>query len=141
MLTLFQEHLPDFEKIPPHYLHHDDWWREKKEPRSIKGVALRGEMNVIRLAVYPLAQSTSNDLDLCGQPHDHVNRRSDTGADLSMSLYFETREMFQYMDTSFGDSLIPPEFGDLSRYYAELGNVEIVQNSLDAGADRRQMES
>ncbi|KAF5869752.1 uncharacterized protein Bfra_010952 [Botrytis fragariae] len=88
------EHLPGFEKIPPRYLHHDDRGRAKTEPGSIKETTLRGDMNMVRFAVYSLARSISIDLDFCGQPYGHVLRRSDTGADLSISLYFETWETF-----------------------------------------------
>jgi len=138
MLGLFQEHLPEFEEIPPRYDHDDKAWRGKIGPGSIKGSALRGDMSMIHLAVYPPSRSTPDNTDFSGQRFGHVDPNSKPGSDLQAALYCaKTWEAFQYIDAFFKESIIRSGLDTtlLLARYAELGNVEIVQQLLDAGAD------
>ncbi|KAH6662577.1 ankyrin repeat-containing domain protein [Halenospora varia] len=137
MLRLFQEHLPNFEEIPPRYYFDQKAWRGKTGPDSIKGAALRGDMNMVRLAVYPPSRSTPDNTDFSGQPFGHVDPKSIPCSDLRDALFFaKTWEVFQYIDSFFKESIISSErVSLLLARYAELGDVEIVQQLLDAGAD------
>lgn len=137
MLKLFQEHLPEFEDIPPR--HEDDkfdHWRGKTGPGSIKGAALRGDMDMIRLAIYPPSRSDPTSTDFSGQPHGHL----DTEARPNINLWAcvcesKTWEMFQYLDAFFKESHLVAAPAQVLRRYTELGNLEIVKQLLDAGVD------
>ena len=137
MVQLFQEHLPEFEELAPRYPL-DDNWRGKTGPGSIKGAVLHGDMDMIRLAVYPPSRSTSDSTNFSGQPFGLVDPKTLQGSDLQAALYcVKTWEAFQYIDAFFKESIL---LSDVARTlllarYAELGNVEIVQHLLDAGAD------
>lgn len=136
MLRLFQEHLPEFEEITPRYDFNDRTWRGKTGPGSIKGAVLRGDMNMIRLAVYPPSRSTPDDTNFSGQPFGQVDPGSKRGSDLQAALYFaKTWEAFQYIDAFFKESILLSDTSLLLARNAELGNVEMVQQLLDAGAD------
>ncbi|KAH8680034.1 ankyrin repeat-containing domain protein [Tricladium varicosporioides] len=137
MLRLFQEHLPDFEEIPPRDFADEKNWRGKTGPDSVKGAVLSGDMDMVRLAVYPPSRSTSNNTDFSGQPFGHVDPRSLPGYDLQLTLFCaKTWEVLQYIDSFFEESMLSSDLATLLlARYAELGNVEIVQQLLDAGVD------
>jgi ankyrin repeat protein len=136
MLRLFQEHLPEFEEIPsPDGL---DWgiWRGKVGPGSIKGASLSGDLNMIRLAVYPESRSNPDNTDFSGQPFGNVDISSKTGSDLYNCLYnTKNWEIFQYIDAFFKESILQSDPPYLLARYAELGNLEILRKLLDAGLD------
>ena len=139
MLTLFQEHLPDFEEIPPRYEKERTPWRAKVGPGSIKGAALRGDMNMLRLAIYPPSRSNTNTTDFYGQPFGQIDYKPETGdikpsSDLYDALYYvKTVEVFQYIDSFFQESILLSRSADLLVRYADLGNVEMVRHILDTG--------
>ncbi|PQE28625.1 multiple ankyrin repeats single kh domain protein [Rutstroemia sp. NJR-2017a BBW] len=136
MLRLFQEHLPEFEEIPsPDGF---DWglWRGKVGPGSIKGASLSGDLNIIRLAVYPESRSTPDNTDFSDQPFGKVDIDSQTGSDLYSCLYqAKNWEIFQYIDAFFKESIFQPDHPYLLARYAQLGNLEILRKLLDAGSD------
>ncbi|KAI9642834.1 hypothetical protein NHQ30_008567 [Ciborinia camelliae] len=136
MLKLFQEHLPEFEDIPPRH-GDNNHWRGKTGPGSIKGASISGDMNMVRLAVYPPSRSNTNSTDFFGQRWGVVNTKSGPSSDLASCLYFaKTWEVFQYIDDFLiKGSFWPSESSHLLRHYAGLGNLEIIQKLLDAGAD------
>lgn len=136
MLRLFQEHLPEFEEIkPPRW---GQTWRGKTGPGSIKGAVLHGDMDLIRLAIYPPSRSIPHNTDFCGQPFGHVNPESEPGYSLRGALYnVKSWETFKYLDSFFEASILTSETSAslLLARYSELGNVEIVRQLLEAGAD------
>jgi ankyrin repeat protein len=136
ILRLFQEHLPEFEEIPPRWQFDDKSWRGKHGPGSVKGAALRGDMDMVRLAVYPPSRSTPDNTDFASQPFGHVDPESKPGSDLHAALYCaKTLEAFKYIDAFFKQSILLSDTSLILAHYAELGNVEIVRYLLDAGAD------
>jgi len=136
MLILFQEHLPEFEEIPPRYEGDPKPWRSKIGPGSIKGAAYRGDMNMLRLAIYPPSRSNANTNDICGQKFGQVDPKSHLGSHLQYALYsVKTVEVFQYIDSFFQDSVLLSNSVFLLARYAELGNIEMVRYLLDTGID------
>ncbi|TVY36113.1 hypothetical protein LCER1_G009431, partial [Lachnellula cervina] len=55
MLEIFQDHVPEMDGLGhiPIELVFDDGWRGKTGPASINGAVLRGDIAMVRLAVYP----------------------------------------------------------------------------------------
>ena len=136
MLALFQEHLPEFEEIPPRYKNDYTPWLGKTGPGSIKGAALSGDINMLRLAIYPLSRLKADSADFCGQNFGQVSPRSMLGSDLRAALYYvKTAEAFQYIESFFKDSSLLTDSSRLLAHYTELGNEEMVRYLLGAGAD------
>lgn len=138
MLKLFQEHLLEFEEIPPRFQMDDRTWRGKTGPGAIKGAALSGDMQMLQLAIYPPSRATPDNTDFAGQPWGKVDSNSKPGADLRAALYFsKTWEVFQYIDSFFEKSILIDGNHKflLLEQYSELGNVEMVQQLLNAGVD------
>ncbi|KAI2781573.1 ankyrin [Daldinia loculata] len=130
MLRFLQEYLPDSENIP----FDADSWRGKTGPGSIKGASIGGDMNILRLAIYPPSRMTPDSKDFAGYLFGQVDPHSKQGRDLrSALLCAKTPETFQYIQTFFQDPGLDNRF--LLLRYAELGNVDIVRYLLDAGAD------
>ncbi|KAI1300906.1 ankyrin repeat-containing domain protein [Xylaria venustula] len=101
---------------------------------SIEGAALRGDMDMLRLAIYPPSRPTSHSSDFNGQKFRNVDHSSDAGHILGKALYVtKSWDVFQYI-SSFFDS--PGSFTDkfLSRH-VEWGNTEMVEHLLEAGWD------
>ncbi|KAH6718814.1 ankyrin repeat-containing domain protein [Leptodontidium sp. MPI-SDFR-AT-0119] len=128
MLRLFQEHLPDFEYVTPHDSRWWLKWRGKTGPGSIKGAVMLGDMNMIRLAIYPPSRSGHDNTDFAGQTFGHVDPLSETGIDLHMSIYcVRTWDAFQYIDTFFAESFLSSEEEcvRLLAHHTELGNMDM----------------
>ncbi|KAI0119387.1 ankyrin [Daldinia grandis] len=120
MLRLLQEYLPDFENIP----FEADSWRGKTGPGSIKGASVRGDMNILRLAIYPPSRATPDNKDFAGYSFGRVDPHSKQGRDLQSTLLCaKTPETFQYIQTFFQDPGLDSRF--LLVRYPELGNVDM----------------
>jgi len=134
MLQMFQENVPELEGLDPGLLSDPDW-RGKVGPASIKGAAARGDIEMVRLAIYPPSRAAPESTDFVDQVFGSVSRRRTPGIDLSRAQS-TTRdvEVYKYLEGFF------PEPSNLSLalvYHARWGNLEMVRYLLDAGADTR----
>ncbi|KAK6951889.1 hypothetical protein Daesc_006414 [Daldinia eschscholtzii] len=130
MLKLFQEYLPDFEDISFEL----NSWRSKTGPGSIKGATMRGDINILRLAIYPPSRAIPDSDGFAGYPYGHVDPFSKQGRDLQSALLCaKNPATFQYIQAFFEDSKLDNQY--LLVRYAELGNVDMVRYLLDQGAD------
>ncbi|KAG4443409.1 hypothetical protein IFR05_001088 [Cadophora sp. M221] len=105
---------------------------------SIRGAVMGGDMDIIRLAIYPPSRSGHDNTEFAGQTFGHFDPLSETGVDLHMSIYcVKTWEAFQYIATFFPDSFLSSESkcARLLAHHTELGNIDMVRHLLDAGAD------
>ncbi|PVH78357.1 ankyrin [Cadophora sp. DSE1049] len=138
ILKLFQEHLPMYEETtPPGTKDFFKRWKAKIGPGAIKGGAMRGDMDMLRLAIYPPSRSHPENTDFCDQKVGHVDEKSRTGRDLRKALYCaKTPEVFHYIESFFGEAAPISEFeySVLLAHYTELGNIDMVRHLLDAGA-------
>ncbi|KAI0967023.1 ankyrin repeat-containing domain protein [Xylaria arbuscula] len=101
---------------------------------SVEGAALRGDMDMLRLAIYPPSRPRPHSSDFNDQKCGNVDHSSDAGHTLRKARYVtKSWDVFQYI-TSFFDSSGPFDYSFLSRH-AEWGNMEMVQHLLDAGWD------
>ncbi|PVI01699.1 ankyrin [Periconia macrospinosa] len=135
MLKIFQESLPEFEELVPRYSYDTRTWRGKTGPGSIRGAALRGDLEILRLAIYPPSRAKLND-EYAGKPVGEVVHETPQGADLKDSLHCcKNSEIFEYLCSFFEKSSLL-EFIDMESLvarYAAMGNVEMVRHLLDAG--------
>ncbi|KAF1976068.1 ankyrin, partial [Bimuria novae-zelandiae CBS 107.79] len=134
ILQMFQENVPELEGLDPARVL-DTAWRGKVGPASIRGAATRGDIEVVRLAIYPPSRAAPESTDFVDQVFGSFDCRSSTGVKLSIAQS-ATRdvEVYKYLEGFFsGPSYLS---SDLTRH-ARLGNLEMVRYLLDAGADIR----
>lgn len=132
MLELFQVHVPEMEDLDP-TLAFNRTWRGKVGPGSIEGAATRGDIDMVRLAVYPPSRAAPDSTDFAGEPFGRVNRDSSTGNTLSLAQG-ATRdvEVYKYLGNFFAK---PAYLSFALEKHAHFGNLDMVRHLLDAGAD------
>jgi hypothetical protein len=136
MLELLQGSLPEYEEFDPS--RHLNGWRGKVDPGSVEGAAARGDLDVVRLAVYPPSRTVTSAEDsthVVGQKPGHIQGHSKVGYCLSRGMQ-STRswDVYQYLGRLFE----PGQGDDINFrlvFHARSGNVDMVRHLLDAGAD------
>jgi ankyrin repeat protein len=126
MLLLFQEHMPEYEALPRPYT-----WRGKAGPHSVKGAALRGDLNMFHLAIHP-PSSTNPKFWIGSTPQENP------GKQLHDAL-LQTRDLAvcQSIKDLFG------LFNDIRTAtsvlvrHARYGNLDMVRRALDDRANIR----
>lgn len=134
MLLVFQENVPELEGLDP-APGFDEAWKGKVGPASIRGAATRGDIEMVRLAIYPPSRAAPESTDFVDQVFGSVDRLSSTGIKLSRAQS-ATRdvEVYKYLEGFFFEpSNLSSDLAD----HARLGNLEMVRYLLDAGADTR----
>jgi hypothetical protein len=110
-------------------------WRGKVGPASISGAAIRGSLNMVRLAVYPASRAAPDSTDFVGEAFGSVHRRSSTGNALSLAQWAARDvEVYKYLESFFSE---PANLSRALAKHIRLGNLEMVRHLLDAGADIR----
>lgn len=134
MLEIFQEHVPEMENFHNAVLFAPNW-RGKVGPDSILGAAIRGDVAMVRLAVYPPSRAAAHSTEFAGDAFGSVNRRSSTGIVLTHAQR-ATRdvEVYTYLDAFFST---PDDLSYALSQQARWGNLAMVRHLLDAGADTR----
>lgn len=129
MVILFQEHLPDIEDEYTGDRFTD--WKANTGLGAIYGAALRGDMDMLRLAIYPPSRATPHTSDFHGQKVGEVDPRSYSGRVLreAQSLT-RSWEVFEYITSLLHPS--HPRSTTFVAVNAERGNTEMVQRLLDA---------
>ena len=139
MLRLFQESLPDFEETTtPGTLKVLVKWKAKIGPGAVKGAAMRGDLDMLRLAIYPPSRASPEDTDFCGQKFGQVDKTTRPGRNLEEALYYaKNSEVFQYIETFFSkeEAAIRNDlYSHLLAHHAALGNLSVVRYLLDSAA-------
>ena len=131
---MFQENVPELEGLDPARVL-DTAWRGKVGPASIRGAATRGDIEMVRLAIYPPSRAAPESTDFVDQVFGSVDRLSSIGIKLSRAQG-ATRdvEVYKYLEGFFSE---PSNLSSDLAKHARLGNLEMVRYLLDAGADTR----
>ncbi|KAI0436894.1 ankyrin repeat-containing domain protein [Xylaria telfairii] len=129
MVILFQEHLPDIEDEYTGDRFTD--WKANTGLGAIYGAALRGDMDILRLAIDPPSRATLHSSDFNGQKIGEVDPQSYAGRVLreAQSLT-RSWEVFEYIT-----SLLRPSHPHSTTFVAmnaERGNIDMVQRLLDS---------
>jgi len=121
MIKLFQEDLPDIEG--------------KALRDSLMGAAIRGDIKIARLAIYPPSRTTPDSKDFAGQQFGKVDRLGSAGNALCFAQWScRDIEVYQYFENFFAK---PDDITLALTKNARLGNVEMVRYLLNRGADTR----
>ncbi|EPE30442.1 Ankyrin repeat-containing protein [Glarea lozoyensis ATCC 20868] len=139
LLKCFQEQLPELEFKEPDIKwagHKWDWgWHGKVAPDSIVGAMIRGDLNILKLSLYPPSRAEPYNTDILGHPCGQIRERSHLGRTLRQNVRDKTRsiEIYDYVDGLFKSRT---ENEDLIRsliVHAEFGNISMVRCLLDRG--------
>jgi len=133
MLEIFQEHVPELENFDP-FLVVNRNWRGKVGPASIRGAAIRGDIEMVRLAVYPPSRAALDSTDFVGKAFGSIDCNSIGNALASAQLDTRNVEVYKYLDSFFSE---PQDVSYALAVHAHLGNLEMVRHLLDSGADTR----
>lgn len=119
ILSIFQNHIKDD-------------WTGKAEPGSIKGAAIRGDMDVVRLA-YPPSRATPSSDKYDKEPFGTMQRLGATKHTLYRAqLCTKMPEVHRHLNNFI---IEPSELDHQLAVHSRLGNLEMVRYLLDAGAD------
>jgi hypothetical protein len=130
MVELFQRHLPEFEEViewPP-------YWHGKTGPSSVFGAAIRGDMDILRLAMYPPSRANSDSTDFAGYRYGTIPRASSVGIALARAQRVTRNlEVFRYIGGFFDKPLSMVGLHDSLVACSREGKLSIVRHLLDMG--------
>ncbi|KAF6809896.1 hypothetical protein CPLU01_15419 [Colletotrichum plurivorum] len=138
MLTLLQEHLPEFEEVKRYLSHGGRFldFRAKTGPGSIEGAAASGSLDMVRLAMFPPSRADPNDFHFDPYQHGRLDTQPRLRACLSRALDTGSSEIYKYI-SSFYDRDARMRH-DLGRWtigkHSRFGHVDVVRYLLDQGA-------
>lgn len=126
MLQLFQENLLDIDPDPM-----EEKWLGKVQPCAIFGAALRGDVSILKLAIYPHSRESQDSTLLESQAHETLDRESHLGRWL-VRAQASTRslECHQYLESFFAKPLDGEEMESQLTKHAMWGNVNMVRYLL-----------
>ncbi|GAW18579.1 hypothetical protein ANO14919_080570 [Xylariales sp. No.14919] len=132
VLMLFQEHLPDYEDRSSG--RRTTRWRGKTNPTSIKGAVLSGDIDMVRLAIFPPSRAEPQRPSFNGQEFGNVDPCSNSGYELFNAIWMSTNwDVFQYLEGGLSPS--PDRRDGYLALHAERGNLGMVEKLLDHGWD------
>ncbi|VUC30214.1 unnamed protein product [Clonostachys rosea] len=157
MLQLFQESLPD-EVSPEEYenIHGftdhptvDCYLKGKADPQAVIGASMSGDVDILRLALYPPSRTDVESTDYFGQSHGDVTTQSEPGqVILAAMAHAGSWQVYSTLASFFPPRVLEPvksqrrfRAGEYLRRFSGFGNTEIVQNMLESGVDANGEES
>ncbi|KAK0647022.1 hypothetical protein B0T16DRAFT_171878 [Cercophora newfieldiana] len=136
MLLLFQEHLPEFEGRDDD-ITGADGYRSKMHASGLVGAAARGDLELVKLALYPPSRANPNSTDVLGQPFGQIDPESVAGSAIISAIEStQNWEVVQYLAAAFAER--PERSYTLANSmwaFVRTGNLEIIQKltTLDGG--------
>ncbi|KAI9648354.1 hypothetical protein NHQ30_002987 [Ciborinia camelliae] len=135
MLEMFQEHLNEAPETETKDVYDRALWNGKVNRQAIFGAAILGDLDMVKLAIYPPSRSSPESLDINGQKYGHVDWTSETGNSLTRAkCHTRNPDVYQYL-RSLVTVMHPRQNDSNLAYHAYHGNLEIVRCALDFGAD------
>ncbi|OIW26324.1 ankyrin [Coniochaeta ligniaria NRRL 30616] len=129
MLERFQQHLPEYEELLGFHE-----WRGKAGPCSVIGAALRGDMDILSLALYPPSRTTIQNKDYAGQVFGEIGTLSPVGRTLRKAQRRTNNpEMFDFIDKFFKESMSVTDLYTELIWYSRAGVISMVRYLLAKG--------
>lgn len=138
ILLLLQEHLPQLEKKPELTTSE---WRSKVGPGSLPGACARGDLEMVRLCLYPPSRAIPEEGEtlILGYKPGSIPRFSYLGGYIiSSMLVSRSAEVYQYLDSLIASPREgPPDYYPLTNLVvmAQAGHLPMVRYQLDNGAN------
>lgn len=138
LLKLFQEHLPDFEvgRLTTNgpYSSHIYPYHCNVDPGAIYGAALRGDLDMLKLALYPPSRSGADSDKILDGRFGEVEIGTLVGKYLVMAINATRNwDLHQYIISAFRNGAEPLFAPSALKSHAELGNIDMVGHLLEAG--------
>ena len=156
LLELMQESLPNFEDPNPTIKWTD--FRSKIGPGSLEGAAIRGDVDMARLALYPPSRTiqpsdanvpgdgagagsgsddtTTNSALVLGVEPGSVAQDSKLGRYITRSMFLaRSPDVYQYLRSFFGRELHSQLNDNILAPRAAAGDIVMVRHLLEMGAD------
>ncbi|GAB1309871.1 Ankyrin repeat-containing domain protein [Madurella fahalii] len=145
MLHVLQEHLPDFEEHNPNSYTY--FWRSKIGPKSLHGAATRGDMDMVRLCLYPPsriipegeAEDKEAETSILGQKPGSIPFDSFLGRYIESAIRrARSAEVYEYLQSLVDETNRDPMVIMKNEHLwtmAEAGDMAMVRYLLSIGAD------
>ncbi|KAK0624039.1 ankyrin repeat-containing domain protein [Immersiella caudata] len=141
ILKLFQEHASDYgpgnmpDRVPASR-QFDPSYRCKVDPGAIYGAALRGDLDMLKLALYPPSRSTPESDEIMGEAFGQISVGSLPAQYLHLAACVaRTWEIFQYISSALGIR-VSNCASEALELHVEFGNIDMVKGLLNAGRTR-----
>ncbi|PQE27072.1 glycolipid 2-alpha-mannosyltransferase protein [Rutstroemia sp. NJR-2017a WRK4] len=132
ILQLFQEYLPEID-YPGIDADNDTWmaWLAGKTGTdAVEQAARSGDINILRLAIYPPSRAKPESTEFMGQQYGSIDVESDIGVRLRRGQGNTSNlEIYKYLEGFFAE---PDKISHTLSEHAHRGNIEIL---LDYGAN------
>lgn len=128
VLDRLQRHMPELQTEGPYE------WYGKIGPCSLDGAAIRGDLDVLKFALYPPSRADPDSTDLLGQPFGGVENDSPIGRELCGALWSTTSpEVFAYLRDIPKDPITLDDLYERLVINSQRGNLDMVRYFLDTG--------
>jgi hypothetical protein len=135
ILQLFQEYLPEID-YPGLDADNDSWnaWLAGRTGTdAVEQAARSGDINILRLAIYPPSRAKPESTEFMGQQYGSVDDDSDIGVRLRRGQSNTSNlEVYKYLEGFFAE---PDKISHTLSEHAHRGNIEMVRYLADLGAD------
>ena len=143
LLQMLQEVLPHLEEPGPAKPY--AYFRSKIGPGSLEGAAIRGDIDMVRLALYPPSRNTqapdanstvSGSELVIGQNPGSIDARSKLASYIRLGMRLtRSPEVYEYLKSFLADDPSPHDINLHLSGKASAGDLVMVQHLLETGAD------
>jgi hypothetical protein len=131
MLEMFQEHLAEVADVPQLQGYYTHLCNGKVNKGAILGAAILGNIDMVKLALYPPSRAAPDSLDISGQKCGQVDQYSATGNAIVRAKWAtRSLDVYKYLQSLY---TLEDELHDVA-IFAGRGNLEVVKYLLDTGA-------
>ena len=140
MLLLFQEHLPDA-VVETSLIKYGRAYRSKVHVSAVFGAAASGDIEMVKLALYPPSRTDSDSTDILGQPYGLVDPESIAGRAIKWAIEGagQNWDVVQYLGGAFAERS-DEDLRSLEGYklakslwaFLKSGNLEIIRKMVES---------
>jgi hypothetical protein len=135
VLQLFQEYLPEVDDPGPDADtdSRNAWLAGRTGTDAVEQAARSGDVNMVRLAIYPPSRATPESTEFMGQQYGSVDQDSEVGFRLRRGQSVTRKvEVYKYLEGFFAE---PDKISHMLSEHARWGNIEMVRYLVDLGAN------
>jgi hypothetical protein len=135
LLEIFQKQLPEFHKTEAAGWKWEWDWYGKVCPDTIVGAAIRGDLAILKLALYPPSSAAPSNADIPSQPCQKIDPSSQIERVLRTAAQSQTRsvELYDYVESLFEKQTAKEDLVYMLILHSGFGNLSMVRCILDRG--------
>lgn len=135
MLTLLQEHLPEFEEVERYLSHGGRFldFRAKTGPGSIEGAAASGSLDMVRLAMFPPSRAQPDNSESDPRQYGRLDTQPRLSGCVSLALSTGSLEIYQYISSFYESDERIRRYLQSPRIcqHVAFGHVDVVRYLVD----------